>query len=50
MFMGKWYFQPDQRRRTENELILEDPIIAKYTKRFDERFPTKPSHVTGEMS
>ena len=50
MFMGKWYFQPDQRRRTENELILEDPIIAKYTKRFDEKFPIKPSHVTGEMS
>jgi len=50
MFMGKWYFQPDQRRKTENEVILEDPKIAKYTSRYDERFPIKPSHVNGEIS
>ena len=50
MFMGKWYFQPDQRRKTENEVILEDPKIAKYTSRYDETFPIKPSHVNGEIS
>ena len=37
----------------QNDLITLKALneaVVKYTKRFDEKFPIKPSHVTGEMS
>ena len=51
MYMGKWYFQPDQRRKTESEVINENPIIAKLTRPFEEVYtPVQLPHVSGEMS